>query len=99
MLNFSLRQVLTDEADQRGSLVAPDRMRFDYTAKSGLTAEQVKRIEIIAREMISRNEPVYAQVAPLSEAKSVKGLRSMFDEVCDRLPVSFFINSINHKIG
>lgn len=33
ILNFALREVLSEEADQRGSLVAPDRLRFDFTAK------------------------------------------------------------------
>ena len=40
VLNYALRKVLTAEADQKGSLVAPDRMRFDFTANKALTAEQ-----------------------------------------------------------
>ena len=40
VLNYALRRVLTAEADQKGSLVAPDRMRFDFTANKALTAEQ-----------------------------------------------------------
>ena len=42
VLNYALRKVLTAEADQKGSLVAPDRMRFDFTANKALTAEQVR---------------------------------------------------------
>lgn len=40
VLNFALRQVLGD-VEQKGSLVAPDRLRFDFTAKQGLTMDQV----------------------------------------------------------
>ena len=40
VLNYALRKVLAAEADQKGSLVAPDRMRFDFTANKALTAEQ-----------------------------------------------------------
>ena len=45
VLNFALRQALGAEADQRGSLVAPDRMRFDFTAAKAMTAAQVKKAE------------------------------------------------------
>lgn len=51
ILNFALRSVL-GEADQRGSLVAPDRLRFDFTAKGAMSTQQIKRAEEIANEMI-----------------------------------------------
>ena len=41
VLNYALRKVLAAEADQKGSLVAPDRIRFDFTANKALTPEQV----------------------------------------------------------
>ncbi|KAI0228591.1 Alanine--tRNA ligase, cytoplasmic [Lamellibrachia satsuma] len=50
VLNFALRKVL-GEADQRGSLVAPDKLRFDFTAKGALTAAQLKNVEQIANEV------------------------------------------------
>lgn len=81
ILNFALRQVLSSEADQRGSLVAPDRLRFDFTNKCAMTIDQVKKTEEIAREMIKQNKPVYAKTAPLSVAKSIQGLRAVFGEV------------------
>jgi alanyl-tRNA synthetase len=43
ILNFALRQVLAADADQRGSLVAPDRLRFDFTNKAGLEKTRVKK--------------------------------------------------------
>lgn len=51
ILNFALRRVL-GEADQRGSLVAPDRLRFDFTAKGALKTDEIHRTEDIACAMI-----------------------------------------------
>lgn len=80
VLNYALRKVLGTEADQRGSLVAPDRLRFDFTNKGALTTEQVKNTELSSKEMISKNEPVYAKEANLAVAKTVRGLRAVFEE-------------------
>ena len=80
VLNYALRKVLTAEADQKGSLVAPDRMRFDFTANKALTAEQVKSVEEAANELIAKNEEVFAKEAPLAVAKTIQGLRAVFDE-------------------
>lgn len=51
ILNFALRGVL-GEADQRGSLVAPDRLRFDFTAKGALSTGEIRRTEEMACAMI-----------------------------------------------
>jgi len=80
ILNFALRQVLTSDADQRGSLVAPDKLRFDFTNKAAMTADQVKKVEDVANTMIDKNEEVYAKEASLAVAKSIQGLRAVFDE-------------------
>jgi len=80
ILNYALRQVLTTEADQRGSLVAPDKLRFDFTNKAALSVEQVKKTEDIANEMINKNAPIYAKEASLAVAKTIQGLRAVFDE-------------------
>ncbi|KAF7660043.1 hypothetical protein LDENG_00289330 [Lucifuga dentata] len=79
ILNFALREVL-GEADQRGSLVAPDRLRFDFTAKGALSTGEVHRTEEIACAMIRDAKAVYAMEAPLAEAKAIQGLRAVFDE-------------------
>ncbi|XP_047480705.1 alanine--tRNA ligase, cytoplasmic-like isoform X1 [Penaeus chinensis] len=81
ILNFALRQVLASEADQRGSLVAPDRLRFDFTNKGAMTVDQVKKAEEICRQMVKENKPVYAKTASLYVAKSIQGLRAVFGEV------------------
>lgn len=80
VLNFALRKVLGVEADQRGSLVAPDRLRFDFTCKQAMTAKQVKETEQHSVEMIKKNLQVYTEIAPLEQSKAIKGLRAVFDE-------------------
>merc|ERR1719347_239673 len=80
ILNFALRQVLTGDADQRGSLVAPERLRFDFTHKCAMTAAEGKKVEDIANGMINKNEEIYAKEAPLAVAKTIQGLRAVFDE-------------------
>ena len=45
VLNYALRKVLESEADQRGSLVAADRMRFDFSCPKAMTVAQVKEAE------------------------------------------------------
>ncbi|KAL7639225.1 UNVERIFIED_CONTAM: hypothetical protein RMT77_010759 [Armadillidium vulgare] len=81
ILNFALRQVLTEAADQRGSLVAPDRLRFDFSSKGAMTVEEVKRTEEICQTMILDRKQVYAKNSPLALAKSIQGLRAVFGEV------------------
>ncbi|XP_020369373.1 alanine--tRNA ligase, cytoplasmic isoform X1 [Rhincodon typus] len=79
MLNFALRSVL-GEADQRGSLVAPDRLRFDFTAKGAMSTQQIKKTEEITCKMIQEAKPIYAKDAALAAAKAIQGLRAVFDE-------------------
>ncbi|PIO27846.1 hypothetical protein AB205_0056580, partial [Aquarana catesbeiana] len=79
ILNFALRSVL-GEADQRGSLVAPDRLRFDFTAKGAMTTLEIRQAEEIADKLIQENKTVYALDCPLAAAKAIQGLRAVFDE-------------------
>ncbi|XP_019864269.1 PREDICTED: alanine--tRNA ligase, cytoplasmic-like [Amphimedon queenslandica] len=80
VLNFALRRVI-GEADQKGSLVAPDRLRFDFSAKGAMKTDQIKKCEEVALEVIKASHPVYAQETPLPVAKEIQGLRAVFDEV------------------
>ena len=81
VLNYALRTVLPD-SDQKGSLVAPDRLRFDFTSKQAMTAAQVKQAEATAQQLIDTKQDVFAKEAPLSKALEIDGLRAMFGEVC-----------------
>lgn len=80
ILNYALRAVLGDTVDQKGSLVAPDRLRFDFTAQGGMTGEQLKQTETICNNMIEKSLHVYAKEAALAESKRINGLRAVFDE-------------------
>lgn len=79
-LNYALRKVLGTGADQKGSLVAPDRLRFDFTNKGPMTTEQVKNTENITADMIKKNKKIYAKESNLALAKTIQGLRAMFEE-------------------
>ncbi|XP_045458972.1 alanine--tRNA ligase, cytoplasmic [Melitaea cinxia] len=80
ILNNVLRKVLGNDSDQRGSLVMPDRLRFDFTNKGPMTVKQIKDAESEIKSIINDNKRVYAKHTSLSEAKKIKGLRAMFDE-------------------
>jgi|UniRef100_A0A2S2QY24 alanyl-tRNA synthetase len=79
-LNHTLRVVLGPNSNQKGSLVAPDKLRFDFTNKSAMTVDQVAKVEQLTNDVIDQNNFVYAKVTPLNDAKHIKGLRAMFDE-------------------
>ncbi|XP_022668441.1 alanine--tRNA ligase, cytoplasmic-like isoform X1 [Varroa jacobsoni] len=80
VLNYALRRVLSADADQRGSLVAPERMRFDFTSNRPMTAAEIRQAEEAASELIWKNGNVFAKDSSLAQAKAVKGLRAVFNE-------------------
>jgi alanyl-tRNA synthetase len=80
LLNFALRKVLGDHVDQKGSLVAPDRLRFDFTNPGPVSGEQLAQVEEIVREQIRGTLPVFAAAAPLDKARTITGLRAVFGE-------------------
>ena len=80
LLNGALREVLGDHVHQAGSVVAPDRMRFDFTHNHAVTAEELSRAEQWANERILDDLPVRADVMPLAEAQKIRGVRAVFGE-------------------
>ena len=81
ILNFALREVLGNGIDQRGSLVAPDKLRFDFSYKGGVTPTELEQIEDICTKYIRQNCQVYAKDVPLSVAQKINGLRAVFGEI------------------
>ncbi|PKI82269.1 Ala1p [Malassezia vespertilionis] len=80
ILNYGLREVLGDHIDQKGSLVAPTKLRFDFSHKAQLTMPELEKIEQINRQFIDRNVAVYAKDLALEDAYQIPGLRAVFGE-------------------
>ena len=80
-LNHSLMKVLGNDTDQRGSLVVPEKLRFDFTNKNAMTVEQVAAAERFTQEVVKKNVQIYSKESDLKVAKAINGLRSVFDEV------------------
>lgn len=80
ILNYALREVLGDGIDQKGSLVAPEKLRFDFSHRSGISIEELEKIEDISTRYIRQNCEVYAKDVPLATAKEINGLRAVFGE-------------------
>ena len=67
VLHWALREVLGDHIRQAGSLVEPDRLRFDFSHFEGVKPEQLSEIERIANEKLLLNDPLKAYETPFSE--------------------------------
>ncbi len=79
LLHKALKDVLGDTVQQAGSLVAPDRLRFDYTYHQPLTEEQVKAIEDLVNTKVRENVEVTKTIMPIADAKK-SGAVAMFGE-------------------
>ena len=79
LLHEALRQVLGDHVAQKGSLVAPDRLRFDFSHPKPVTAEELERVEDIANDMVLQNSPVTTRLMALDDARA-SGARALFGE-------------------
>lgn len=79
LLHWALRAVLGPQAMQKGSLVGPDRLRFDYAGSRPLTDEEIARIEDLVNEKILANAPIQTEVLPMEEAKR-RGAIGIFEE-------------------
>jgi alanyl-tRNA synthetase len=79
LLHEALRQVLGDHVAQRGSLVAPDRLRFDFVHTKPMSAEEIAQVENIANALIVQNAPVETRLMGVEDAKQ-SGARALFGE-------------------
>jgi alanyl-tRNA synthetase len=79
LLHAALRQVLGPHVKQAGSLVAPDRLRFDFVHFNALTREQLLNIEQIVNKHVLKNTPVETAVKPTQEAIAA-GAMALFGE-------------------
>jgi alanyl-tRNA synthetase len=79
LLHEALRIVLGDHVAQKGSLVAPDRLRFDIAHPKPVTAAELAEVEDIANRIILQNEPVTTRLMAVDEAVE-SGARALFGE-------------------
>ncbi|GJM84842.1 hypothetical protein PR202_ga00552 [Eleusine coracana subsp. coracana] len=81
MLNFALREVLGDHVDQKGSIVLPEKLRFDFSHGKPVQPEDLRKIESIVNQQIKDELDVYASEIKLADAKRINGLRAVFGEI------------------
>ena len=79
LLDAALKKVLGDHVHQAGSLVEPDRIRFDFTHFEGISAEELAQVDKLVNDAILNGYPVITEVLPIEEAKK-KGAVAMFGE-------------------
>jgi alanyl-tRNA synthetase len=79
LLHEALRQVLGDHVAQKGSLVAPDRLRFDFSHPKPMSAAEVERVEDIANDIVIQNSSVTTRLMAVDDAIA-SGARALFGE-------------------
>ena len=79
LLQKALKTVLGSHVEQKGSLVTPDRLRFDFAHFSAMTAEELEKVEAIVNEEIAKNLPVVTEVMNIEQAKAT-GAMALFGE-------------------
>jgi alanyl-tRNA synthetase len=79
LLHEALRQVLGDHVAQKGSLVAPDRLRFDFSHPKPMSAEEIERVEDMANDYVLQNSAVTTRLMALDDARA-SGARALFGE-------------------
>ena len=79
LLHWALRKVVGDHAQQKGSHVGPDRLRFDYTHNSALTPEQISEIERLVNDAVLVNGAITTEILTMDEARE-RGAMMIFEE-------------------
>jgi alanyl-tRNA synthetase len=80
LLNWALRDALGEHVEQKGSLVDDQRLRFDFTNAGPVEPAQLAEVEARVRGKINEDLTVYADLAPLAQAREIQGLRAVFGE-------------------
>ncbi|MGZ5828762.1 MAG: alanine--tRNA ligase [Xanthobacteraceae bacterium] len=79
LLHEALRQVLGDHVAQKGSLVSPDRLRFDFSHPKPISVEELEKVEDLANDYVLQNSPVTTRLMALDDARA-SGARALFGE-------------------
>ncbi len=97
LLQAALRKVLGPHVQQSGSLVAPDRLRFDFTHFKAVDGGQLERIEEVVNDFIRRNAALKVALADLEEAKR-SGATALFGEKYDKQVRVITIDDISKEL-
>ena len=79
LLHWALGRVLGEHVEQKGSLVSPDTLRFDFSHGKPLTAGELERVEDLVNDKILGNAPILTEVLGIDEARK-KGAKAIFEE-------------------
>lgn len=79
LLQKALKTILGSHVEQKGSLVSPDRLRFDFAHFSALTEEEIQKVEELVNQEIQKSTPVITKVMNIEEAKK-SGAMALFGE-------------------
>ncbi|KAI0799402.1 tRNA synthetases class II (A)-domain-containing protein [Xylaria sp. FL0064] len=80
IVNHALREVLGDDVHQKGSLVDQDKLRFDFSHKTGINPTEMKKIHDLCQKEIAADYKTYAKDVSLNQAREIEGLRAVFGE-------------------
>mmetsp|Transcript_19360 Transcript_19360/g.58510 ORF Transcript_19360/g.58510 Transcript_19360/m.58510 type:complete len:958 (+) Transcript_19360:236-3109(+) len=81
VLNLALKSVLGDHVAQKGSIVLPDRLRFDFSHPGVIEPAKLQAIEEMCLDSLAKAHQVYSKEVPLAQARDINGLRAVFGEV------------------
>ena len=80
LLNRALRDVLGDHVQQKGSLVDPEKLRFDLSHNAPITPDEIDRVERAVNADVAADLPVYTELVPQDQARRINTLRAVFGE-------------------
>jgi alanyl-tRNA synthetase len=80
LVHEALRRVLGDHVKQSGSLVAPDRLRFDFSHFAKVRPDELVAIERMVNEKILERIPVETRILPIDQARKIPGVKMFFGE-------------------
>lgn len=97
LLHEALRRVLGEHVVQKGSLVSPERLRFDFSHAKPLTLEQIRAVEDLVNQAIRANIAVHVEVGSLEEARQ-KGAIALFGEKYGSQVRSVSMGNFSHEL-
>ena len=80
IVHYALREVLGKHVEQKGSLVTPESLRFDFSHFQKVTPEELRQVEMLANQLVRRDMPLEeSRHTPIAEAKAM-GAMALFGE-------------------